>query len=134
MPTTAAGVGGAIFSQVVPAATGSTIGTIGRPLFTTMSSHVPASFSSRFSGHDQGDDQDEKASVQSERPSYGWGTAGEKAAMKAGMGITRPAEALPPYGKGPRSMMSSPSPAPSLNLPPASAPAVHFASSGDQGI
>ncbi len=83
---------------------------------------------SRFSGHDG---EDEKASVLSERPGYGWGSAGEKAAAKLGMGISRPLEALPPYGKGPRSIVNMSAAGDHEDAIPTGPT---FASSGDGGI
>lgn len=109
-----------MFSQVVPGPA--------RPMFTAVAPSFRSaanSMASRFSGHD-GDD--EKASVHSERPSYGWGSAGEKAAAKLGMGISRPLEALPPYGKGPRSVSIAPVSEDAESAEPT------FASSGDRGI
>lgn len=117
---TATSIGGAVFSQVVPGPA--------RPMFTAVAPSFRSaanSMASRFSGHD-GDD--EKASVHSERPSYGWGSAGEKAAAKLGMGISRPLEALPPYGKGPRSVSIAPVSEDAESAEPT------FASSGDRGI
>ncbi|THH06583.1 hypothetical protein EW145_g3986 [Phellinidium pouzarii] len=65
-----------------------------RPLFT---GQPPPSFTqgSRFT--------DEKSSVLSGEKGYGWGRAAERfAAGKGGLLITRPLEALPPYGPGAR--------------------------------
>jgi len=77
-----------------------------RPTFTTQ----PPSFSSsRFSGHSN--EADEKASMESQsrtyEKGYGWGSEGEKAAAKQKMFISKPVEALPPYGMGPRAASSA---------------------------
>jgi len=120
---TASSIGGAVFSQVIPAPA--------RPLFTTVAPSFRSqanSMASRFSGHDG---EDEKASVLSERPGYGWGSAGEKAAAKLGMGISRPLEALPPYGKGPRSIVNMSAAGDHEDAIPTGPT---FASSGDSGI
>jgi len=84
------------------------IKSIGRATFVTQ----PSFAGSRFSGHTNVE-VDEKGTLggvdnkgASER-SYGWGRQGEKAAAKQGMLISRPVEALPPYGTRPTSTSES---------------------------
>ncbi|KAI5119560.1 hypothetical protein M0805_005624 [Coniferiporia weirii] len=70
-----------------------------RPIFTGQ----PPSFTkaSRFSDHSQ-EQVDEKASVVSGEKGYGWGRAGERFAAGKGLLLSKPVEALPPYGPGAR--------------------------------